>query len=117
MKGRRTYDEECVDELNGDTLASVFFGESAAPGDEECFAAGVGGQHGRGDFTRKGANVQDQTVLPDWEARLNNKQQVRSVGKAYLASMRGRMSLVIARVPWILICRMSSTSCGGVWSK
>jgi hypothetical protein len=68
-----THDEESVDELNGDTLAAVFFGEGAAPGYEECFAAGVGGQHGRGNFARKGTNVQDQTVLPERETKLNNK--------------------------------------------
>jgi hypothetical protein len=69
-----THDEESVDELNGDTLAAVFFGEGAAPGCEECFAAGVGRQHGRGNFARKGTNVQDQTVLPERETKLNNKR-------------------------------------------
>ena len=47
------YNEECVDELDGDALAAVFFGERAAPGCEERFAAGVGRQHGRGDFARE----------------------------------------------------------------
>jgi len=68
-----THDEESVDKLNSDTLGAVFFGKSATPGYEECFAAGVGGQHRRGDFARKGANVQDQTVLPEREASLITK--------------------------------------------
>lgn len=56
--------EEGIDKLDGDSLAAVFFGESGAPGCEECFAARIGRQHGRGNLARKGANVQDQTVLP-----------------------------------------------------
>jgi hypothetical protein len=83
-RGERTHDEERVDKLNGETPATVFFGESAAPGHEECFAARVSGQHGRGDFARKGADVQDQTVLPEGEARLNNRIQVKKCKKSVL---------------------------------
>lgn len=105
-----TYNEERVDELHGDSLAAVFLGEGGAPGREERFGARVGRQHGRGDLARKGANVQDQAVLPETGRKLRNKGPVRNEG-AYLASMKGRMSLVIARVPWMLICRISSISC------
>jgi len=44
------------------------------------------------------------------EAQLSNSDGEEMNGR-YLASMKGRMSLVIARVPWMLICRMSSISC------
>lgn len=105
-----TYNEESIDELDGDPFAAVFFGESGAPGCEECFAARVGRQHGGGNLARKGANVQDQTVLPETGRELRDTRPVTNEN-AYLASMKGRTSLVIARVPWMLICRISFTSC------
>jgi len=70
-----TYNEECIDELDGDSLAAVFFGESGAPGCEERFTARVSRQHGRGNLARKGANVQDQTVLPEREGKLGTRDK------------------------------------------
>lgn len=59
------YDEVRVHMLDDDLIFLHLLGECTREGGEECFGAGICGQHGRRDCPGKGANIEDKSSFTE----------------------------------------------------